>query len=284
MQYGFETLQEAGGLPGPVLELPGSDLLKFRLVLMAEFAIAWLGLLRPRLAWPILLLTLVVFDALLGLQIARGETSCGCFGSAFTPSPAVMLAIDSAFLLLLLGVRPWSLPPGRAVHGGVVLLAIAVSGAVPWIALEAATAPPPPAAEGEEPETTARRVFAENFYPEEWVDQYVWDTSLAQWLPEDRLPVEGLVIFYRRTCDVCAEHLVQVAQEDDATRPITLIRIVDEHDNDENNVVHVLPQGGHVTALELPRGVIYPVTTPADLELSEGVVVRAREGITPGVH
>ena len=35
------------------------------------------------------------------ITIAAGETKCGCFGASFSPSPKVMLVIDTALLVFL---------------------------------------------------------------------------------------------------------------------------------------------------------------------------------------
>ena len=86
---------------------------------------------------------------------------------------------------------------------------------------------------------------------------------------------------YRMTCGHCAEELFELAAEDDGSRPITLVRIVDHGEREEDRVVQVLPEGPHVRRLELPRAVEWVVTTPAVLELEGGVIVAAREGGTP---
>ena len=109
----------------------------------------------------------------------------------------------------------------------------------------------------------------------------IYDIEFVQkFVPSsDTLPTDGTGIFYRATCDHCAAHIQELAQNDDQTRPFVFIEIPEEGVTEENRAVRVFPEGGHVTKLALPPGTDYLITTPADFELEGAVVTAAREGI-----
>jgi len=276
-------------LPAILRELPLSIDLVYKLAIAIELALVGLTLLKARWAWPLLVLTLLVFDAILLHQIASGATSCGCFGSKLAMSPKRMLTIDTALLLALLASRPWSGLRARGAPVAVVLPFCALLAALPWAldrrvdtitpARTSASAPtatgPAPAPAGQGPSALLASYAV--LEPTSWIGRDIWDTQLAQWIDVEALALDGTWVLYRRTCDHCAKHLEQMSRTDTGERPIVLVRIVETRDNDQNQLVHVLPQGSHVMHAELPASVDFVVTTPVILELEGGVVRSAVE-------
>jgi len=276
-------------LPQPVKDFPLALDLTYKLAIGIELFIVTFALARPRIGWFLAAAQLAVFLGVLGLVMAQGAENCGCFGSSVTVAPWVMFTIDAVLLAVLLATRPWrDMRRGPIPFAAVGLLA-ALGLVLPWI-LDRNVPPPspsPPAETGAEtdgaqaPEPATPRVGSGYAVLEvtKWEGQLIFDTPLASWLAVDLLPLDGTWIFYRRTCDHCAEHLEELARTDPGTMPIVLIRIVDAHDSEENRLVHVVPSGDHVTEVTLPEGIDWVVTTPADLTLEGGEVKRAREGI-----
>ena len=64
--------------------------------------------------------------------------------------------------------------------------------------------------------------------------------------------------------------------------PFVFLEIPEPALAEEQRIVRVFPQGGHVTHVRLPEGTDYLLTTPADFEVQEAVVTAVREGI--GLH
>jgi hypothetical protein len=298
-------------LPPLVQDLFGGKetlLLKYRLAIAVELAVAFLAILRPRIGWWLVVGALVVFEVILVPLIAAGETSCGCFGSDFPMSPVVMALIDGVLLVAILLGRPWARTARPIGHTVLALLAVLVAACAPFTVDRRAKAPQTVAGNGGgnatgqgaggavEPGANGGSSAAANgsggtedtngawpfhiLSPEEWIGQLVYDIEqLAGWIDFAPLPIDGTYIFYRQTCTHCAAHLEQLAAEDDGTSPFVLIRIVERDDTEENREVVVVPTGPHVTSIELPREVEYALTTPADFVLEGGVVVSGREGI-----
>lgn len=276
-------------LPAILRELPLSIDLVYKLAIAIELALVGLALLKPRYAWPLLALTLLVFDAILLQQIASGATSCGCFGSKLTISPKRMLLIDSTLLAALLVSRPWSGLRARGAPLALVLPVCALLAALPWgldrrVDTIAPVRPDPstpaaahsrglPAGEGPSSLLASYAVLE----PKSWIGRDIWDTQLSKWIDVETLALDGTWVLYRRTCDHCATHLERMSREDHGERPIVLVRIVETRDNDQNQLVHVLPQGAHVMHAELPASIDFVVTTPVVLELEGGVVRSAEE-------
>ena len=118
-------------LPAAVRDI-GLDLgLTYNLAIGIELAIVAVALLAPRLGWVLELLLLLVFDVVLGTQIAAGDASCGCFGAKLSMPPWVMLAIDSVLLFGLLALRPWS-GLGKGAPLALLAAAAAAALALPW--------------------------------------------------------------------------------------------------------------------------------------------------------
>ncbi len=269
-------------LPAPVRELGSAiDLqlgLTYNLAIGIELALACLALLRPRLGWLPLTALFLAFDAILSILIARGAESCGCFGSKIPVPSAAMLALDSTFLLAMLLARPWSSLRDRKPGAVFVIPSLAIALALPWLFEREATG-------SAANENGALSQWIE-LDVEKWVGMDVWDTPLGQ-LPLSRfidvqsLPLDGLWVFWRWTCDHCKEHLEALAASDTGEHLIALIRLKEPQDSPENGVIGALPAGGHVVHAELPDTYEYVITTPGELLLEGGRVIRALEAVSP---
>lgn len=260
-------------LPATIRRLPLELGLTYNLAITAELCVAGLTLLRPRWAWLPLCAMLLVFDWVLVGQISAGETSCGCFGSAIPISPWTMLAVDTLLLAAILGARPWR-PTARGGAGVVPLIAVAaVAVALPWL-FDRQVGPGSVEADGQ----PVRGAWLE-LDVESWVGRDVWDTPLAEHVDVMTLPLDGLWIFWRQTCDHCAEHLAELARTETGERFVTLVQLRESHDTEANRVVHEMPAGPFVQHATLPDSLTYVITTPAEMVLEGGRIVEAHEGV-----
>ncbi|UCF68584.1 MAG: hypothetical protein JSV80_04615 [Acidobacteriota bacterium] len=264
-------------LPVIFQQLPLGLDLTYRFVITMELALAALALFRPDWAWPLLVATLAVFVVIVFVLLFTGASSCGCFGSKIKAPPWLMLPIDGALLAALLAARPWrGMAHSRAGLAAPALtfsLAVSLGAALaaPWMVNRQAVALPDAASSA-----LPRYVV---LTPEDWTGTPLAQTPLARWLDLSVLPETGLYTFYRQSCEHCAEHLFELAATDDARRSIVLIRIFEPADSDQQRMVDVLPEGDHVSHASLPASVDWVLTTPADIELEDGIVVSARQGI-----
>lgn len=262
-------------LPSVVRELPLDLGLTYRLAISVELAFVALGLFLPRVAWPFLASLLAVFCVVLVMLAAKGDANCGCFGSKITIPPLAMLGIDLALLGGLLATRPWRLAPkvSRAM-AALVAVPLLAGLAAPWAVDRQAGAGP---AEGGPERAKALPQYA-ILTPTEWVGSPLSETELAPWIDLGAMPRDGRFIFYRMTCEHCAEHLFEATAMDDGTVPFVLVRIIEEGEREEDFVVELVPEGEHVTHVTLPEDVAWVITTPAEFTLEDGVVVHAEGG------
>jgi hypothetical protein len=266
-------------LPAVVRDLPLELGLTYKLAIGIELAVVAVILSKPRWGWVLAVLQLLAFDLVLVTQIAAGETNCGCFGSKLSVSPPLMLAIDSALLLALLLARPWrTLPAGPS--PGVPLAVGAIALALPWLfdrQVETGTA----VADGKALEGQWIELDVED-----WIGQEIWDTPLGQpplsgYVDVAALPLDGLWVFWRATCEHCRDHLAHLAENEHGERLITLLQLVESTDTLGNRVVGAMPDGNFVQHAVLPPSIAYLLQTPAELVLEGGRVVAAREATTP---
>jgi len=253
--------------------------LTYKLAIGIELAIVGVALTKPRWGWLLQVALLVVFDAVLGQQIAAGATNCGCFGAKFSMDPRVMLGIDSALLVALLAPRPWScLGPGLPYFVALSLAAVGV--AAPWFHDR----------ELAQGEIVQDGKTIENPYIqldiEKWIGLDIWDTPLgkpplSQYIDVNALPLDGLWVFWRATCDHCAAHLKHLAETEHDERDITLVQLDEPNDSLANQVVHEMPDGVRVKHARLPASISYVLTTPGELLLEAGKVVAAQEAANP---
>ncbi|MCE2875126.1 MAG: hypothetical protein LW625_05745 [Planctomycetaceae bacterium] len=98
-----------------------------RVIVSGEFALAAAMIMLPRISRAIAIPMLSLFVAILLTVVARGEASCGCFGSKGPPPWAVLIG-DAVLLALAIFFRPL---PGRFtkqnVGGFIALSAVGVA-------------------------------------------------------------------------------------------------------------------------------------------------------------
>jgi hypothetical protein len=98
-----------------------------RVIVSGEFALAAAMIMLPRVSRAIAVPMLSLFVAILLTVVARGEASCGCFGSKGPPPWAVLIG-DAALLALAIFFRPL---PGRFtkknIGGFIALSAVGVA-------------------------------------------------------------------------------------------------------------------------------------------------------------
>lgn len=259
-------------------QTPFSLDLTYMLVIGAELAIVALAILRPRNAWWVLAALFVFFDFILTTQIAAGEESCGCFGGQIKVSPWLMMSIDTALLLALVISKPWTNLVSRGAGWTVYLVTAALCFAGPGLYLRGQLATPvQPTGTPQEnsgitqPRELPRWLVLE---PEKWVGKTLFDVpELTAWLEVEKLPTDGVLIFWRQGCSHCAEHLRALQGIDKGEQPITMVQIRD--DLKDGRAVDVMPEGVHVQHLAYPENLQVMLQTPFELELSGGLITRA---------
>jgi hypothetical protein len=195
-----------------------------------------------------------------------------CLALPFLMSREVKLAPREGNLRLS-GAEQGALVPAPQTSAQVPGGEAAAGAAAPTADTASAANPEPPAA-------PASQGFV-ILEPEQWVGKSIFETGLDRWLPLEELPGDGLWVFWRVTCDHCRDHLLQLMNTEQGQRPLVLVRLREAKDRTSTPVVEILPQGGHVTQVELPEGFDWVVTTPAELELSGYTVVRGAQGVKP---
>ncbi|MEO0650347.1 MAG: MauE/DoxX family redox-associated membrane protein [Planctomycetota bacterium] len=129
----FKLLQGSPGLLPAFMKEWGLPLEQvYPTVIGIEFAVVAIAWLRPRPGWILLALQYLAFFGVLGVQIARGEESCGCMGGSVKLAPVVMLAIDGTLFGLLLASRPWSGLGFSGLPKPLVGIAAAALVVLPW--------------------------------------------------------------------------------------------------------------------------------------------------------
>ena len=272
-----------------------------------EFACALIMLFAPlAVARRLGIAMLGLFVVILGVLLASGAASCGCFGNA-GPSPLWMLVIDGSMLLGLLFAVPitGATSPGYGPVLPRAILAAGLGAAIAFlvparaeVSLEGdataaptpqpaanaqppvAPAPPPPSAAAGTRPWPAAPASAKPWYSpefEKWPGQRLDAQELAL-IIQRPLPVnpnEGRmhVVFIREDCDHCHELLNSYFSGKLATP--TLCVVVPDATGEllENPCTEctkaTLPGGGKIT---------YVFTTPVLLTLQDGVVVGVCQG------
>ncbi len=195
-------------------------------------------------------------------------------GSLSIPQP-MMMAVDGVLLLGLLAGRPWKTYLPSLSPKWLVVPLIAASVATPWLRVKTVDL-----SNTDGPIVIEEQSFI-GLSPEEWIDMSIDETPLAKVLPEVKdMPDDGTWVFWRWTCDHCAEHLLNLAQDVEKNMlPIVLIRVEEAGDNEGNRMVDIKPEGGHVYELALPPTTNWAITTPSDLEVMGRMVISARDRI-----
>lgn len=246
-------------------------------------------------------LMLSLFCAILGVLIASGAASCGCFGAS-GPSPGWMLGIDLTMLVGLVALAPRGrrLPPADAMRRALTVLPVpalvglAVAYGVPRRAAvvlpadgsPAATVPAtvpatdatpdapaqPAAATGPAPwppaPATAKPWYAPEF--EQWKGQRLDAQELMLLVPRP-LPANlnagrHHVVLMREDCEHCHELLMKYFGGALAT-PTTSIAVPDATGEPLENPC------GECAKAAFPKGITYVFSTPVLLTVQDGVVV-----------
>jgi hypothetical protein len=261
---------------------PFGLILTYKLAISIELAIVALAMLKPRAGWIAITPLFAFFLVLLGDMVLKGKTNCGCFGSAFELHPLVMMSIDAACLGFVLATRPWSANFGRGAPSGAVAAAMAVGIALPWILIgDKSHVPSNPAqvtvpgdgtgATSKPPQPADHSDVWIALSPASWVGKSVYDvTELTQWVPAEKLPSEGKIVFWRQGCTHCAQHLREMAAKPDASTPILLVQVMD--DLKDGAAVDAKPSGSNVTEVQLPMGAVGLFETPVEVRLEGGNV------------
>ena len=119
-----DTLRSIAGSMGRGSEADFAHFLDLalRVIVSGEFALAAAMIMLPRFSRRIAIPMLSLFVVILLTVVARGEASCGCFGSKGPPPWAVLIG-DAVLLSLCVFVRPITAPLTKAQLGGFVALA-----------------------------------------------------------------------------------------------------------------------------------------------------------------
>ena len=267
-------------LPEVVRDVPLPLGVTYNLAIGIELAIVAVALSRPRWGWLLQVALLVVFDVVLTTQIAAGVSNCGCFGAKFSMPPWLMMTIDSALLAWLLLARPWrGLPAGAAPLVPVAAALVAL--ALPWLLdRQVRLGEGDLVANGKQVEGQWLELDVED-----WVGQGIWDTPLGQpplstHIDVNTLPLDGLWVFWRATCDHCKVHLAHLAETEHGERLVTLVQLEERTDTLSNRIVHEMPDGNFVQHARLPATISYLLQTPAELLLEAGTITAAKEAVT----
>jgi len=281
----------------------------YRAAITIELWIVATAILRPRLGWILLVIQYLIFLGILVQLMVVGAEHCGCFGGTVDVKPWQMALVDGSLLLGLLASRPWlRLPvmPGHPIALFTLAGFFGLAAWAPYYFFTTADAPLMPGTpegkttdvsiqgedstspdalmneQGTEANTPANETgpvlpdFAE-LHPESWEGSDIGSLDLARWLTEGAdmmymVPPGARVILYRRSCDVCATHLEELALNPDPSLPIALIRIPDA-DESVTTLVEVLPEAVWSGELHhLKKG--YAVQTPQSFEVSDELTVQ----------
>nr|MDJ0522485.1 hypothetical protein [Planctomycetota bacterium] len=103
-------------------------------------------------------------------------------------------------------------------------------------------------------------------------------SKLWGWLEDDQRLEDGLIVIWRRSCEVCADHLRMLADTEQGERDLVLLELPKEFD-DEKDVVERKPFGGYVQEVLLPDTVIWDVVPPVHIEVQGGIVTKLLKGM-----
>lgn len=268
---------------------------------LVEGAVAAFALAAPRAARIPLAALLALFVALLVHHVTNTDASCGCFGGAKIPAPA-MLGADIAFL----GLVGWTFrqPPTPAgttrvlagvlaalvVGGGLAAyangrLSHAVAGEQPTAPVatppsQAAVPPAPPAwtMPTEIPEQVLLR-------PLTWIGKPLTQTPLGTWVDTTPFPAKARLIFFYKSCNHCAALLKELAEKqaaEPASAPTyVLVQLPTPAAYKGKLFVDTVPK--HALWVELPSVIkAYVMTPPWIVDIDGGKVVHAERVPWPG--
>ncbi|UCD76509.1 MAG: hypothetical protein JSV91_06205 [Phycisphaerales bacterium] len=255
-------------LPAVLLRAaPGRAEEMFLSAVGAELFAAVVALIAPRAGfWPLGCLMLAFITVLLG-QSGELGAPCGCFGAVAIVPAWVILCVDALALAGLFVMqysgslcgqpwRPWGLAAG---------VLVAAAGVV-YVRADAAHA-----GDWRSPDTLPR--FAV-LHPPDWVGKPLRRTGLARWVDTSEFPEDATLILYFETCQQCATHLRELAEDPGGTDYV-LIQLPTPPRSRQPIRVKKLPDGMHLT---LPGQVRWQVRTPWDVIVEDGKVVEVVKG------
>ena len=269
---------------------------------LVEGAVAAFALAAPRAARIPLAALLALFVALLAHHVAHTDASCGCFGGAKIPAPA-MLGADLAFL----GLVGWTFrkPPAptgatRVLSG--VLAALVVGGGLAAyanarlshaVAREQQTAPLATAtSQSTAPLAAAPAWSMPTEIPEQvllrpltWLGKPLAQTPLGTWVDTAPFPAKARMIFFYKSCNHCAALLKELAEKqtaDPAAAPTyVLVQLPTPAAYKGKLFVETVPK--HALWVELPSVIkAYVMTPPWIVDIDGGKVVHAERVPWPG--
>jgi len=268
----FKLLQGSpADLPDALRDLPLKTALLFQVVIGVEFVVGILALLRPSRGWLPALLVLGTFLVVLAMQVRSGAASCGCFGAAIAIPPTVMLCVDGGLALLLLLTRPWRLVPGQRELPVVPVLLIALLSLAGPLLIDRQAKP------GETGTDGGPKKWVE-LELESMVGHRLSETKLWAWLTDEQRIEDGLIVIWRASCEVCAEHLDMLANDEQGERDLVLLELPKERE-DEERAVKRMPFGAWVQEAPLPDTVTWLLTPPVDIVVQGGIVTAVIEGV-----
>lgn len=277
---------------------------------LVEAAVAVFALVAPRPARGLLAALLALFVAILVHHVSQTDASCGCFGGAQIPAPA-MLAADIAFLALI----GWTFrkpPPAvgttrllAGVLAGVVIgagsaafahdrLSRSVGGAntgtdAPTTKDSISKSPSDPTPDAA-PAPRAWRMPAVIpdqvlLRPLTWIGKPLAETPVGTWVDTTPFPSKARLIFFYKSCNHCAALLKELAEKqaaDPASSPTyVLVQLPTPVAYTGKLFVDTVPT--HALWVELPSVVkAYVMTPPWIVDIDGGKVVRAERIPWPG--
>ena len=268
---------------------------------LVECAVAVFALCAPRAGRIPLALLLGGFACLLLHHMANTDASCGCFGGASIPAPA-MLGADLAFLgLVCWTFRKPPAPSGttRVIVG--VLAAVLVGGGLAAyasgrlshaVAGEQPTAPvaTPPSQAAVQPAPPTWSMPTEIpeqviLRPLQWIGKPLAETPLGTWVDTAAFPAKARMIFFYKSCNHCAALLKELAEKqaaDPASAPTyVLIQLPTPAAYKGKLFVETVPT--HALWVELPAVIkAYVMTPPWIVDIDGGKVVHAERVPWPG--
>lgn len=256
-----------------------------------ECAVAVLALCAPRAGRIPLAVLLVAFAGLLVHHIANTDASCGCFGGASIPAPA-MLGADIVFLALV----GWTFarPPARSTGVRVMAaatVALAIGGGAGALSYNrlARTTSAEPSADATTPAAGWRMPFEIPdqviLRPLQWIGKPLRDTPLGTWIDTAPFPQSARMVFFYKSCNHCAALLKDLAEKQAADPPsaptYVLVQLPTPAAYKGKLFVDIVPQ--HALWVELPSVIkAYVMTPPWIVDIEGGRIVRAERIPWPG--
>lgn len=296
-------------LPSPILSLDIDPFVVIAVAVVVETLVAIVALVSPRRGCVPLALLLGVFVVVLILHIRAGGEHCGCFGGAMAIPAWVMLAIDAALLVGVVGgaicgrnaaprapsnsLRRVGVAASIGLAAGLGLgwhasarleplrpreagpsPGVGTTAALPSGAFTVASSTDTPAPAWQLPQTIPDQVILR---PLQWVGKRLADTELGRWTDTSAFPPDATLIIYYLSCNHCAAHLRELADLQDAAPEkapnYVLVQLPTPPGYTGRLFVDRVPRGVHVV---LPAQVkAYVITPPWDVFVKGGVVAGA---------